>query len=613
MNVLILLCLVTLFTFDLWAKCTIMKGKEKVTIADGTRVSLFDSGKSMENHKIQDQDGLGTCYGNATSAIMKSILPNNPDISYSHAALKASANNWTASWNNPDGDKYVKQGGEFFNTNGAICEAIDGMKKSGGACPKSFSLTENHDLYDVDVQEKLYAGLGKYFDKMNTIKNDPAELEKCKQNLGAVVKAIKDQKAKLKKQCEDAKSQDYPLEKALGGILSTTILLANEKDPCEKAVADKIKTLATPDSYIKSDRVNLTPKKELTDDLRKEINSNPRIAMMLKLYMDMEKHHRDTAKSITSEISPLIHKILKKYAPNEELSGCNNLDPAKSPLISKHSDEDEIVRGMRDAKHNKCDTFLPDYKIRVESSEIRAKLAEAEGVKDCVALEKQEEILDAVLPMMELGIAVDDALLDSLSDPVAQNAHQMERALMPGCLNKENLIKMDDISCEATIMCDWGLTEQEKSYAKFKGKGGGCLDQQQAQTTYRSKVMEGINEGRAIGVTVCTDFLKNPNANTNFCNKTTSGIPKHQFHVMSISGYRCMGGEVQYEVVNSWGAQHCPAEAKPDKATGKEVYKNEALECELDETGSPTGKYWVKEKALINNTTALTDVKKKDP
>lgn len=577
-------------------------------LENGTTASLFDAGKSMADHKIQDQDGLGICYSNSTSAILSSLLPGNPEISYSHAALKASTHSYEETWNSEGGGKYLLDGGKVFNSSNSICKAVQGLKKAGGACPKKFSLTEKHELVDPEVQYKLYAGLGAYFDKMNTINSDPDQAKKSKEDLVAIIKAIRDHKEKLKIKCEEEKADDLPVTKGLGDILKLTVLLAKKQNPCEVAVAESAKKLAAPDSYIGSDRVNITPKPEIIKDLKDEIKSNPQLAKTIQEYVVSSKED-DPVDSIIKELNPLIHKVLLKHVPNESLKECDGLDPAKSPIVSTHTEDDEMIKSMRSAKRDECNTFLPDYKIKEEESELRAKVAEAEGIKGCVPLEKQDEILKAVLPLMEAGVAVDDAMIDALADPVVRNARQLEKALMPGCLDKNNLINMDDISCRTKMMCDWKVPDKDKSYRKFEGLKDTCLGRDHAVRTYRSTVFEGIKEGRAIGVTICTDFLKDPKANTQYCQKK-SNIPNH---VMTISGYRCIKGKVQYELVNSWGAEHCPVEAVEDKKSGKKVYRNSALECELDEDGNPTGKYWVNESSLINNSRDLSVVEKKGP
>lgn len=94
--------------------------------------------------------------------------------------------------------------------------------------------------------------------------------------------------------------------------------------------------------------------------------------------------------------------------------------------------------------------------------------------------------------------------------------------------------------------------------------------------------------------------MVNPNTVSNFCKNAPAGVSGHSYHAMAVSGYRCVAGKMEYEILNSWGKESCPINAAP--------YKNSAIECVLDSNGRPTGKWWAKEDVLIDNTTRVNDV-----
>ena len=48
------------------------------SLLDGEVVRLDVKGKSLENFKVQDQDGLGTCYSNASSLLLHSAMGTTP-------------------------------------------------------------------------------------------------------------------------------------------------------------------------------------------------------------------------------------------------------------------------------------------------------------------------------------------------------------------------------------------------------------------------------------------------------------------------------------------------------------------------------------------------------
>ena len=67
---------------------------------------------------------------------------------------------------------------------------------------------------------------------------------------------------------------------------------------------------------------------------------------------------------------------------------------------------------------------------------------------------------------------------------------------------------------------------------------------------------------------------------------------------MTITGYRCKENRIEYEIVNSWG-------------TSCEDNKN--IECQKDANGDTTGPSWIKEDALVDNSTDLTTISVKKP
>ena len=49
-------------------------------------VRIDQPGGSLENFRVQDQDGVGTCYANAASLLLQSKIEGHPEVSYLHLA-----------------------------------------------------------------------------------------------------------------------------------------------------------------------------------------------------------------------------------------------------------------------------------------------------------------------------------------------------------------------------------------------------------------------------------------------------------------------------------------------------------------------------------------------
>lgn len=140
-------------------------------IANGQVVRLDEAGGSLQNSKVQDQDGLGTCYANTASVLLQSALPNNPDVSYINLALgyaeKHSANK--------NGSSYAyDSAGNLLLTGGLVCESIQEAKKNG-VCNRRDVPLENglfhaeagHFSDSGHAQNKLLEKVSRYYDDVN--------------------------------------------------------------------------------------------------------------------------------------------------------------------------------------------------------------------------------------------------------------------------------------------------------------------------------------------------------------------------------------------------------------------------------------------------------------
>ncbi len=97
---------------------------------------------------VQDQDGLGTCYGNSTSIALKTALPGNPDLSYLQLSLrytneyKAPANALASKDSAFEYDDAGKKTGLLLE-GGSVCKTIIAAKSGSGICKREDVELEN--------------------------------------------------------------------------------------------------------------------------------------------------------------------------------------------------------------------------------------------------------------------------------------------------------------------------------------------------------------------------------------------------------------------------------------------------------------------------------------
>jgi len=114
-----------------------------------------------------------------------------------------------------------------------------------------------------------------------------------------------------------------------------------------------------------------------------------------------------------------------------------------------------------------------------------------------------------------------------------------------------------------------------------------------AKKMMRTKSLIAINSGRAVGIGVCTAFMDDPTVKSKFCTSPLPNGKSHDSHEITVSGYRCIADKVEYEIINSWGT-NCKS--------------NKNIECQKDEYDETTGPFWVKEEALVDNSTDMTSI-----
>lgn len=171
---------------------------------------------------------------------------------------------------------------------------------------------------------------------------------------------------------------------------------------------------------------------------------------------------------------------------------------------------------------------------------------------------------------------------------------------MPECSYKSQLIPLDDVSCASFSTCD-RTGKKDYDNSNYTGAKDSCHTIDTARSMVRTKVFNAISENRAMGISVCTSFLEDPNTKTDFCRNAGKGVEGHSMHSMTLSGYRCVEGKIEYEVLNSWGSSYCPV-------TEEGKTKNNAFDCVTDKYGNPTGRFWVKEDVLVDSTTDINAV-----
>jgi hypothetical protein len=542
---------------------------EQKSIEANKSVSYFDKSGPLSDFKIQDQDGLGTCYANALTAALKVSHSSHPDVSYLHASFLGSEARFkkedkVIQEKTIDVNGMVVKINELFNHGGFVCGSFEAMKKAGGACPSNFSLIENDPN-----QKNILSGLGKYLDYLDG--KEGKEKKEFVKDFSLLLKDARESLNLKKQECKEKKKTGFNPIDTLVKSIKYTFNSANESS-CTEKINEFIRSLFHEPSEDSLDPFLGEPKEEFIQVVKEFFDSENALDLITDHLKSKQKMDKNSA-----FIDALEKKIKEKMQDNN----CQS-----EPLFPENLREIVFNQVAEDfSKHLLLDCEKMDLSVDGEEASLACLPEELMSVnKDLIAsYEAISQFLGGNF-LKELAHSEIESSLDLL-----------EAELMPGCQISQNLISLESLNCSSV---------DKYKYIQFCQPDGTCewkIDTRQVYKSYQDKIFSSLDKNKGVSVSVCTSFMVNETFNpTELCEKKSDGIEGHSYHAMSITGYRCVNGKIQYQLLNSWG-QNCPP------AAGDSL-KNDFMECDLDSEGRPRGSFWVNEEILFDSTTAIDSI-----
>lgn len=116
----------------------------------------------------------------------------------------------------------------------------------------------------------------------------------------------------------------------------------------------------------------------------------------------------------------------------------------------------------------------------------------------------------------------------------------------------------------------------------------------------KSRIYQELCRNRAVGISLCTGHWRSETVvDSGFCQNDVAGVENHGRHAVTLVGYRTVGERKQIKIQNSWGLS-CPF-LQTSTNSIRPAFEG-LVECEMDEENMPTGRFWVDEDLLINNS-----------
>lgn len=679
-----------------FSDCSLPDGSK---LKDGEAKSLFDPGGSLETLKTQDQDGLGTCYANVASVLLKASLPDHPDISYQHAALMGNAYKYyvknrnfvsrkTLGSNtivNPDSAYDVNEASSEL---GFTCDVIEQLKRSGGACEQKYSKIERGSFDDNNNQAAAIKGLGAYFDAVNNSKEDVDE-KQLEKDLDSALALIDKSKGKSRKELA-CTSSVIPFDSASSAMLSDLGQLyqyaADDKD--RKALGELMSNMSSSAQVRYNTKTfvvepnDLLPKESVKNLLAQKLNNSTDLegfgeiedlskriaaqeAVFDKCQAEARKHLKDKVKSAAAfkkcdddfsatDTSALNQKRDQLCVPlNKKMSKImlanftTGMDDANKTIVTQilSSSVAPACQAAGKQKANLCN----DKNVLLSMGQSEFARAAARGQQCSMNVELLTEGLGALI---DLGEKIDRGALLTLLKKKAEKdkkrnhdyADQITDILMPECkTNKKPL--PESMGCKKEVFCQvryasakdqqwyqivntksfWQkvkpedranvLANADAHFAKAK-RNDDCKAPKEAEKIFAKNALSAIKNQRPIEVSVCADFLmysakkdekgviNKPKSNS--CRGFGDDKRAESNHSVTATGYRCNGGKLQYQVLNSWGKK-CPADNPGVECEKGKDKICQDIDCNVFE-GFPTGRLWVDQDVLVDHSTGLSQI-----
>ncbi|MDD4975704.1 MAG: hypothetical protein PHY93_15210 [Bacteriovorax sp.] len=545
-------------------------------INNGEEIRLDIPGKSLETFKTQDQDGLGTCAANATSLLLHSLLPNNPDISYLQLASIYHQEDLNTkrddARNKNEFEVYAKK---IVTANGAavasgnsleiaemnrwqlgidsanICSIIEkakGYQKSlsSGIC-RSNTVTLERLAGGADrdwKQKKSLLAISKYmneFQKKFSVAKKYSKEEVKNNNearfayiafQNALDEQIKNKEIIFGKKCQSFSPEMlWPVLKSMNyEILRYQDCLVPGKEnysPCN--IFSKILSVTKRNDGT----MNVDYRPEFVNSLLEILKQSKDPAPTTDITANIYQAIQTTTKSPIDKFGEKAMKeILATITPNSLTKLADEMKEIATTGFSKKCNERELMDYL----------VSNEFKLDAKNDEILCQsMGLVENVKDVISSTAQTDFadLDKVRTFL-----LKDANLNF--DEVIKNLYAFD------CLPSDKIQIPDGVSC--TKM---GVNRADKN-------------------KINAKILNELKNNRAVGGNICASIISKPRS------QFIAG--ECGAHAIGLVGVKCVNGAMKYLVKNSWGIR--------DRA------KNPALTNITDGTGQ--GSFWFDEQNFFD-------------
>lgn len=587
-------------------------------MADGTVSRLDEPGKSLANARVQDQDGLGTCYANTASLMLQSAMPDNPEISCLQLSINRAETLVQKEYRSQGKSQAFKDNGDLLLDAGFSCEAIKLAKDNGGVCErKNVALEQMMFKTDLNqfsdpnwAQVDLLKRVSTYYDGML---RDFATLKKNGQDSNESSRSTERAPSAKKSFFSKLFGTDDDQQSGSDQIKNSTL---SKDEKAEKF--EQYKKLLT--KVIDENRDKYAQRKCEKVDTGNSMKVTQNLLMRIQNNLNAQKYKK------FPEVKYKVFQLKIGYALNMRVNGVPVVEAKVDERFKKTLEDvylkqltngvkkpESALQAFKDALY-KVDPNTPkkliddlvadfsaddkdllnqDYKRYVQKDYSSCAptgqleyLASDDGLlKDFVGSGCSSDFIKHVKNLQQMIIGLDRYNFDNIDRlnafisnlPNMSYDTAMMQLLAPDC-NEEKKIKIpSDVSCSTKRFTYPGSKDDDDATTQ--------RNLASMRKDFKEDAVRSITGNKAVGLSMCTGFYDKDSSDS-FYNKTRmcDTTKKHGFHAVTMIGYKCNKGKLKYLIQNSWGAW--------DAA-------NQRFEKDSH------GKAWMEEDELIKNTYQL--------
>ncbi len=532
---------------------------------------------------VQDQDGLGTCYANQTALLIQNTLNLPNPVSYQHLALSTSSRSSTYK----TGETLLTGNKKLISEGGSSCQAFEAAQISGFCSTQNFGSLEHSGADPLHTQEHLLKALAFFLDK-NAGKNSSLN-EKDWKNVESHLLSlfiIRDNQCEQKKAGDKfAIARDQFPRRAKGALIEKLLNFINadcKKNICTvKGLKDKegkqIKiTVEQKNQWIKSLR-------QIRDEMAPYSTPQNGVQIPQRQFKD-EFIYKGNETGYYPFTLTLIDKL--KESPGLSLPS----EPTLNIILFQPLRDQEIIIKRIDENCGEMSSIAD----MLELTDLR------QAAKNPLTCSASYDMADP--KFAQLNDAVKDIvqfMRPKNNNKVPNKISALLKLIAPGC---EKELEKNAGFLGNKVCREVQLTNKFNPASEYSSSLADTYKEPEKRFQAATElVQKSLCEGKVVGIDVCFDIISSTRdplstpIDTNFCEKSTSG-----FHAMTVVGKRNLEGfGNQFLVQNSYGIScNGTIDVDPDP-------KELDYECEKNENGDFTGRFWIAEDILLMNSISL--------